>query len=45
MLPLVWQCEAVNADSLKSNKIHLARQVYSQKFEFNVSFFLTNSTV
>ena len=38
LLPLVWQCEAVNADSLKSNKVHLARQVHTLKFEFDVAF-------
>ena len=47
LLPLVRQCEAVDADSLKSNKIHLAQQMNSLKFEFDVSFkkLLDNSTV
>ena len=38
LLPLVRQCEAVDADSLKRNKIHLARQMCSLKLEFDTSF-------
>ena len=38
LLPLIQQCEAINADSLKSSKIHLARQMLSLKMEFNSSF-------
>ena len=38
LLPLIQQCKAIYADSLKSSKIHLARQMSSLKMEFNSSF-------
>ena len=38
LLLLVHQCEVIDADSLKSTKIHLARQMSSLKFEFDSSF-------
>ena len=33
-----YQCEVIEADSLKSTKIHLARQMSTLKFEFDSSF-------
>ena len=38
LLPLIQQCKAINPDSLKSSKIHLARQMSSLKSEFDSSF-------
>ena len=38
LLPLVRQCEAVDAKSLKTSKIHLARQVNSFKQEFDLAY-------
>ena len=38
LLPLIQQCKAINADSLKSSKIHIARQMSSLKMEFDSSF-------
>ena len=38
LLHLVRQCDAVDAKLLKTNKIHLARQVNSLKQEFDLAF-------
>ena len=38
LLPLVQQCETIDADSLKTSKIHLVRQMTSIKTEFDSSF-------
>ena len=38
LLHLVRQCDAVDAKSLETNKIHLARQVNSLKQEFDLAF-------
>ena len=38
LLQLVQQCKAIDADSLKTSKIHLVRQMLSLKTEFDSSF-------
>ena len=37
LLPMIRQCEAVEADSLKTNKIHMVRQMSRLKIEFDTS--------
>ena len=38
LLPLLEQCETIDAESLKVSKIHLVRQMSSLKVEFNSNF-------
>ena len=38
LLPLVDKCKAVEADSLKSSKMHLVKQMSSLKTEFDSGF-------
>ena len=38
LLPIIRQCEAVEADSLKTSKIHMVRQMSRLKLEFDTSF-------
>ena len=38
LLPLIRQCKSVDAESLKNDKLNLARQMPSLKYEFDVLF-------